>query len=553
MTTLGLMVRRLIEQIVRQEMSRTGAIEVELPILQPRELWDETGRWTKYMSAGIAFHLADRRGGEYILAPTAEEAVTSFARATLRTHRDLPLTLWQMSPKFRDEFRPRQGLIRGREFVMKDAYSFDVDERGMRLSYEIMDHAYQKVFTRCGFSFIKVEADSGAIGGSGSAEFMAITEFGEDVLLYCPYCGYGGNQERASAFFPPYPEVPLEDLQEIATPDIRTVEQLEKSVGYRSEQMVKTIVLQADGKSIIVSVRGDLEISEVKLANFLGATTIEIADAETVEMVTGAPVGFAGPINLYGQTQIPYYVDRSVRGLANFLCGANKRDTHYIGCNAGRDFLAIDRYYDLVKAIAGQYCAHCQKGAMLEKRGIELGHIFQLQQVYSQPMEATFIDVNGERVPYWMGCYGIGVSRIVQAIVEQSYDKRGIVWPLALTPFEVAIIPVTAEHLAAAEDLYELLVEAGVRVLLDDRPARIGEKLTDAELQGWPVQVLVGRHWDTRGDLEVRWRDIKNFDLGLFALQNDDDRALPTAIMTPEDFVHFINKRRSSHVVKSAI
>jgi prolyl-tRNA synthetase len=309
--------------------------------------------------------------------------------------------------------------------------------------------------------------------------------------------------------------------------------------------MVKTIVLAADGKPVIVSMRGDLEISEIKLANLLGAREVETADAATVEAVTKAPVGFAGPINLYGQTEVPYFFDASVEGIRNFLCGANEKDVHFINVNAGRDFPEILEFHDLSKAVSGLTCNNCKEGKFEEKRGIELGHISQLQQSYSEKMDATFVNDDGSRVPFWMGCYGIGVSRIVQAAVEQRNDERGILWPWPLTPFQVVVIPVMAEkHLAWAEEIYEELTQDGYRVLLDDRDARIGEKLTDAELLGWPVQVLIGRSWDSNNKLEVRVRDARlaetrGGDAPVFA---SSGKSLPTAEMDKATLRIFLNQ-----------
>ncbi len=539
MTPLGLLARRQVERIVREEMERSGAIELELPILQPRDLWEETKRWDKYVATNTAFRLRDRKNAEFMLAPTAEELVTHFTRAAVQSHRDLPVTFWQMSPKFRDELRPRQGLIRGREFVMKDAYSFGANAEAMCQAYQNMATAYRRIFRRCGFNLIEVEADSGSIGGSGSTEFMAVTEYGEDVLLHCPVCNYGGNQEKASAYFPPYHDEALRDLTKLPTPNIRTVAELANAFSTRADQMVKTIVLVGDGKPVIVSMRGDLEVSEVKLANLLGVRDLTTADPETVKQVTGAPVGFAGPINLYGSTTVPYFFDRSVEGMRNFLCGANEEDVHFVNVNPTRDFPAISRYYDLSKAVAGQQCPNC-KNALQEKRGIELGHIFQLQQVYSQPMNATFTSTDGINVPFWMGCYGIGVSRAVQAIVEQRNDEKGITWPWNLAPYQVVVIPVKLEtHLADAEQIYHDLTARGIRVILDDREARIGEKLTDAELLGWPLQILVGRTWEHERKLEVRWRDPRTADIAVFTISAGK---APIATLSVDEVINLVTR-----------
>ena len=514
-THMGLCVRRKCEEVVRGEMNKTGAVEVELPILQPREFWDETARWEKYKRAGIAFALRDRRGQEYLLAPTAEELVVEYARAYITSHRDLPITLWQMGPKFRDELRPRQGVVRAREFLMKDAYSFGATEEQMRQAYQAMCTAYRAVFNRAGFDFIQVEADSGSIGGSGSAEFMAITNAGEDVLLHCHSCGYGANQEKASASFL-YTEETASLLQKIPTPNIRTVEELEKALGIPARKMVKTIVMLADGKPVVVSMRGDLAINEIKLANLLGVTEVGTADARTVIEITGAPVGFAGPIGLFvvdkkfeGQ-DVQYFFDRSVEGMKNFLCGGNEEDVHYINVNAGRDFLAPNQYLDLSVATAGLQCPRCD-GVLASAHGIELGHVFQLQQTYSASMKAVFKDELGKEVPFWMGCYGIGVSRMVQAIVEQRHDERGIMWPAQLAPYHVVIVPAGVKFLSQATEVYDKLASvAGLEVMLDDRGERFGVAMTDAELIGYPIQVIVGKRFVEDGKLEVRYRDGKS-------------------------------------------
>lgn len=511
-TPLGLRVRRKCEEIVRQEMNKTGAIEVELPILQPREFWDESGRWEKYRRAGIAFTLRDRKGQEYFLAPTAEELVVEYARAYLISHRDLPITFWQMSPKFRDELRPRQGVVRSREFLMKDAYSFGATENEMRHAYQTMCVAYRAVFSRAGFDFLQVEADSGSIGGSGSSEFMAITEAGEDVLLHCHSCGYGANQEKATATFC-YNEEAMSSLQKIPTPNIRTVEELEHALGVPAQKMVKTIVMLANSRPVIVSMRGDLAISEIKLANLLGVTEVGTADAGTVVEITGAPVGFAGPIGLFGAGKkfggqdVSYFFDKSVEGMKNFLCGGNEEDVHYINVNTGRDFFTPDKFYDLSVATAGLQCPRCS-GTLASVQGIELGHVFQLQQAYSAPMKAVFKDGSGKEVPFWMGCYGIGVSRMVQAIVEQRNDEHGIVWPAQLAPYHAVVVPAGAKFLANGTAVYEkMLSVVGLEVVLDDREERFGVAITDAELIGYPVQVIVGKRFAEEGKLEVRYRD----------------------------------------------
>ncbi|MDP1706247.1 MAG: proline--tRNA ligase [bacterium] len=510
MTPLGLMVQRLIENIVREEMNRAGATEIELPILQPREFWEKTGRWEKYKKQGLSFVIKDRKNSDYIMAPTAEEVITDFAAENLQSWRDLPANYWQIRTKFRDELRPRQGLIRGREFLMKDAYSFDADEEGMKESFEKMNEAYGRIFKRCDFDFIKVEADSGTIGGSGSAEFMALSETGEDTLLYCSKCGYGGNQEKALAGFE-YLDEEFSDLKKVKTPGIKTVKQLENALGLPATKIIKTLVFLADGKPVIVSLRGDLEVNEVALANAVGAEKIEVAPEVIVKKITGAPVGFAGPVELFKKTETPYFLDYSLAGLKNFACGANEGGFHYVNTNIGRDFPdSKNSFWHLSKAIGGMLCGNCRQDKFEEKRGIELGHIFQLQQVYSKPMGAGFLDEKGQKKNFWMGCYGIGISRMVQAIVEQKNDEIGIIWPAALAPFQVVVIPAKETDFSEAEKIYEELRSHGYRVLFDDRDERIGVKFTDAELLGWPFQIVVGRDWEKDKKLEVRDRENKN-------------------------------------------
>ncbi len=541
MSILGLLVKRNIENIVRDEMNKSGAVEIEFPILQPKELWEESGRWSKYIEAGIAFKLKDRKDLEYFLAPTAEEVVTSFRRKNLRSYRDLPMNLWQMNTKFRDEMRPRQGLIRGREFIMKDAYSFDENDQGMAETFAKMDIAYNKIFKRCSLEFIKVEADSGAIGGNNSAEFMALTNIGEDTLLYCPKCNYGGNQEKASAHFPEYPEIDYAAIQELETPEIKTVDDLVKFTNIPADKMIKTIVLVVDEKPVVVSLRGDLEISETKLMNILGGSKVEHASPETVFEVTKAPVGFAGPVGLYKKTPFTYLIDVSAKGLRNFLCGGNKRDIHYINVNFGKDVQEPETYHDVSKAVSGQQCSSCKEGILDTLQGIEVGHIFQLGQAYSTPMNAKFINREGKEEFFWMGCYGIGISRIVQTIAEQSYDERGIIWPMSVAPFQAIVLPVnTKYHLDDAIEIYNDLLQSGLKILIDDSDTRIGEKFANAELLGIPVQIVLGKSWENNKKLEVRWRDYKNYDAQIFTIAKPN--SLPGCEMTLGELKDFLGK-----------
>jgi prolyl-tRNA synthetase len=521
--TLGLRVKKNIESIVRDEMNKSGAIEFEFPILQPKELWEESGRWSKYIEANIAFKLSDRKRMEYFLAPTAEEVVTNFARKYLKSYRDLPSNIWQMNQKFRDEIRPRQGLIRNREFLMKDAYSFNESEASMVNTYNLMGETYKNIFTRCGLNFIKVEADSGSIGGNNSSEFMALTDIGEDTLLYCEKCGYGANQEKAVSYLPEYSVEENNNLIELETPDIKTVEELFKFTNIPENKMIKTVVLEYDGKPVIISIRGDLQINETKIINILNATKIRNASPEMVEKATNAPVGFAGPINLYKNTDIPYFFDNSTKGLKNFLCGGNKKDYHYLNVNFGRDLPEPDVYHDLSKSEVGHICPNCKESKLNTLQGIEIGHIFQLGQTYSKSMNAKFVDNTGKEDYFYMGCYGIGVSRIVQTIVEQSYDNKGIIWPINIAPFKVTVIPINQkEHLNDAINIYNKLNSLGISTLIDDTESRVGEKFINAELLGIPLQIIVGKSWQLNQKLEIKWRNSTKFDESVFSIKKEN-------------------------------
>lgn len=494
-----------ISRIVRQEMNRAGAVEITMPILQPRSLWEQTGRWEDYIASKTMLHLRDRQGGELGLGPTAEEVVTFIASQMVRSYRDLPTTLYQIGPKFRDELRLRGGLIRGREFVMKDAYSFDLGQEGLDRSYEAQRQAYERIFTRCGLSFIQVEADSGAIGGSSSHEFMVVAPAGEDKVITCTGCDYKANVERAVSVL----AVPEQDASEKSmrieeTPNTRTVDQLVALFSIPASRMVKTILYSAsykDGRSEVVAVlmRGDCDINEIKLANHLGgAASLETASPEVVVQTTGADVGFAGPVNLTARI----VADESVRPLKNFLCGGNRTDYHILDVNWGRDF-PEPVFADVRTVAPGESCAHC--GSPLQvTRGIEVGHLFKLGTKYSHRpdaenphgLSATYLDESGAEHDILMGCYGIGVTRIAAAAIELFHDDKGIMWPISIAPYEVVIVTAGSDpetEREVAEELYQKLGEAGIDVAYDDRDERIGIKLNDADLLGFPFKLIVGR------------------------------------------------------------
>lgn len=494
-----------ITEIVRQEINRAGAVEIAMPILQPKELWVKTGRWDDYLASGTMLHLKDRQGGELGLGPTAEEIVTFVASAMITSYRQLPATLYQIGPKFRDELRLRGGLIRGREFVMYDGYSFDLDQAGLEQSYEVQRKAYERIFTRCGLNFLQVEADSGAIGGSSSHEFMVAAAAGEDKIITCTSCGYKANIERAvSALAVPEQEAEEKPMRLESTPDTRTVDQLAALFNLSASRMVKTILYEVeykDGRREVVAVlmRGDCEINEVKLANHLGnVANLATASPEVVIETTGADVGFAGPVNLKARI----VADKSVQPLKNFLCGGNKTDYHILDVNWGRDF-PEPVFADLRAVMPGEGCVHCKRDLQIT-RGIEVGHLFNLGTKYSHKpdgtnphgLSATYLDEAGVEHDIVMGCYGIGVTRIAAAAIEISHDDKGIVWPFAIAPYEVMIITAGSDVQAeagAAEKLYKELTQAGVEVVYDDRPARIGVKLNDADLLGFPYKLIVGK------------------------------------------------------------
>jgi len=500
----GLRSIRKMEQIIREEMDRAGAIECLMPMANPGELWQESGRWEKYGKELLRFK--DRKNADFCMGPTHEEVVTDIIRNTVNSYRQLPLNLYQIQTKFRDEIRPRFGLMRGREFIMKDAYSFDIDDAGADKSYARMYQAYRNIFNRCGLKFRAVEADSGAIGGSFSHEFMVLAESGEDAIVSCDTCEYAANVEKAELYYRDLePATPGAELQRIDTPDQRTIEDVADFLNMPPQQLVKTLIVQTSKDEVVaVLLRGDRELNSIKLANLLDVDWALLADDEVVRRVTGAPVGFAGPIGL----DIPVVADSEIRGMADYVVGGNAADVHYIGTNHGRDF-AVSRFADIRQAVAGDPCPRCDGGVFESWRGIEVGHVFKLGTKYSDAMNATVLNDKGQAQPLVMGCYGIGVGRTVAAAIEQNHDENGMMLPMPLAPFQVLISmlnPKDDEVRTASEKLYTDLLEAGLEVLLDDRDERPGIKFKDADLIGIPLRVTVGARTLKDGNIELKQR-----------------------------------------------
>ncbi|MDY6908163.1 MAG: proline--tRNA ligase [Chloroflexota bacterium] len=490
-----------IEGIIRHEMDAIGGQELHMPVLQPLELWQESGR-DRLFGAGL-FTLSDRRDRRMVLAPTHEEVVTELVRRNVKSYRDLPLMLYQLQTKFRDEPRPRGGLLRVREFAMKDLYSFDVDEAGLDASYQKVVAAYRRICDRCGLTSMVVEADSGAIGGKESHEFTVIAPSGEDVVLHCPHCGYAANAERAeSAKAPGHHEEPL-PVEEVATPGKKTIEEVAGFLGLPRERTLKAVFYLADGELVFVAIRGDIEVNEVKLKNALKAGELRLATEEEVA-AAGLVAGAASPIGIAGIRRI---ADPSIAMGANLVAGANRPDHHLKNVNYPRDF-SVDLVLDIATARAGEGCPRCGHG-LQTARGIEVGHVFKLGTSYSELLGATFLDQEGRERPTVMGCYGIGVGRLLAAAIEQNHDEKGIIWPTAIAPYRVYLCPLSMDNsdvTAAAERLYGELGEAGAEVLLDDRDESPGVKLNDADLLGMPLRVVVSPRSLGQGSVEVRWR-----------------------------------------------
>jgi len=501
---LGLRVLRKVERVVREEMDRAGALELLMPAVQPAELWQESGRWQEY--GPLLLRMKDRNEREYCFGPTHEEVITDIARRELKSYKQLPLNFYQVQTKFRDEIRPRFGVMRSREFIMKDAYSFDLDKEGMQASYARMHAAYTAIFERLGLRFRVVDADSGEIGGSRSQEFHVLADSGEDAIAYSDEDGYASNIEMAATEVPAGGRpAPAAEMQKISTPGAKTIDALGKLLGITAQQTLKTLIVDGTDGPVALVLRGDHELNTVKAQKIPGvATPLTMADPATVRRVTGCEPGFAGPLGL----DIPVFYDHATANMADFVIGANEADMHYTGVNFGRDLPEADTV-DVRNVVAGDPTPG-GTGTLSIARGIEVGHIFQLGSKYSTALGASVLDGDGRERVLEMGCYGIGITRIVGAAIEQNHDDRGIIWPEPLTPFNVVLIPINLHRSdavrEAAESLYGELRELGLEVLLDDRDARPGVKFADAELIGIPHRLVVSERNLASGEFEYRHR-----------------------------------------------
>ncbi len=486
---LGFRVFKKIEKIIREEMNAAGAQELVMSALLPAEYYQQSGRWDVFGTEMIKFQ--DRNGRDFCLGPTHEEIFAYVLRQELQSYKAMPKTIYQIQNKYRDERRPRFGMIRCREFVMKDAYSFDVDEAGLDKSYNNMYDAYCKIFDRCGLDYVVVHADSGAMGGSGSQEFMIISDIGDDIIVSCPKCGFAANAELAACPDAAVTEEDMKAMEKVHTPNAGTIEELVGFFGETPDKFAKTLLYIADGKTVAAMVRGDREINETKLKNYIGCANLELAGPGEVFKATGAKVGFAGPVGLVADRLI---VDKEVPCMRNFLVGANETDYHFIGVNYRRDFNTND-VCDIRMIEQGDPCPKCGANANIDK-SIEVGHIFKLGTKYSVAMECFFIDREAKQKPCIMGSYGIGLNRTIQAIIEQYNDEDGIIWPDSVAPYNAVVVPVSAANevqFAFAEQIYNKLADAGIDTLLDDRDERAGVKFKDADLIGIPHRINVGR------------------------------------------------------------
>ncbi|MBP2640065.1 MAG: Prolyl-tRNA synthetase [Firmicutes bacterium] len=485
---LALRILKKIEAIVREEMNEIDAQELLMPIIQPAEIWQETGRWDVY--GDEMFRLCDRHKRNFCLGPTHEEMITTLVRGDVRSYRQLPLTLYQIQNKYRDEIRPRFGLMRGREFIMKDAYSFDRDEAGLTANYNKMYTAYTNVFTRCGLNFRPVEADSGAIGGSGSHEFMVIAESGEASIVYCPACDYGANVEKAELHTIVPQQEEMLPLDIIDTPKMKTIEAISAYLNIAPQKTIKAMAYQNENGLVIALVRGDHEVNEIKLINALGCIDLTLANEEAIAEAMQSAAGFIGPIGLQ---EVMIVADSTVMEMYNAVCGANLPDKHYIHVNPSRDFKP-NKVIDIRLIQENDPCPHCGHPVKMA-RGIEVGQVFKLHTKYSQALQATYLDEKGKETPMVMGCYGIGVSRTMAAAIEQHNDEHGIIWPVPIAPYHTVIIPINSKdeaQMQLAETVCKALNQENVEAILDDRNERAGVKFKDADLIGYPLKIVIG-------------------------------------------------------------
>lgn len=512
---LGLRVFKKVENIVREEMNKAGAIEFSLPIMTPAELWQETGRWDKW--GPELMRMKDRSEHWYALGPTHEEVFTHIARMEISSYKQLPVNFYQIKTKFRDEIRPRFGLIRCREFTMKDAYSFDIDENGLEESYEKMRAAYKNIFNRCGLDTVIVQADTGTMGGTRSEEFMVISDVGEAVIVSCKKCGYAANQEKAeSKDNYEYKEEKIESIEDVDTPDVKTIEELTDFFKVVPQKFIKTIIYISDENPVAVLIRGDLDVNEVKLQNCLEASFIELADEETIKKITGAAVGFAGPVGL---KDIPVYADESVKDIVNGITGANKTDKHFKNVNKG-DY-DIKEYVNIRNTNEGDKCINCNEELSFDK-GIEVGQLFKLGYKYTESMNVTYLDKDQKEKFPIMGCYGIGIDRTVSSIIEQYSDEHGIIWPESVAPFQIIIVTVNLsekEDIEKANYIYNLLQSAGYEVAYDDRDLRAGIKFNDSELIGIPYRITLSSKNFQNDKLEIKVRKTGEVEY----VDNDDN------------------------------
>lgn len=487
---LGLKALRNVEKIIKNEMENEDAVELLMPALLPAESYMASGRWEVFGSS--MFRLKDRGNRDFCLGPTHEEIFTDTVKNSIKSYKQLPLILYQSQTKYRDEARPRFGVIRSREFVMKDAYSFDVDEKGLDVSYDKMYRAYRKAFDKMKLDYIVVDADSGAMGGSGSQEFMVKSDIGEDTIVYCEKCGYSANIEKAQCIAEKCDDNgEMKDYEKIHTPNSKTIEELTEFLKSNPKCFAKTLIYRADDKFVAVMVRGDRDVNEVKLANHLGAVEVELAAPADVIEITHAQVGFAGPIGI----DVDVLVDNEVANMKNFIVGANETDYHYINVNINKDFTPAF-VGDFRNLTPGDECPHCHEGKVKVCKGIEIGHIFKLGKKYTEALECTYLDENGKKAVPIMGCYGIGVNRCIAAIIEQNCDERGIIWPMSVAPFKVIVVSANskdASQVELADKIYNELKANGVEVLYDDRNERAGVKFNDADLIGIPLRITAGK------------------------------------------------------------